>query len=158
MLSFQTLLQVSVICAFLIIVLLAIFMAMGKHLAAKYRRWIWLILAIQLLLPVSFTLPQAPVQITVPEMDTPVFSTPLPQQSVSAPSALPMSPVPVNGLSVLQVIFAVWLTGVVLAGIYEIGGYQFARKKLYRWSRPVEAPTQIAFDEMCVKVGKWYKT
>lgn len=153
MFSFEALPRVSVIGACLIAGMLMISKVMGKRLVAKYRRWIWLILAIQLLLPFNFSLPKAPLQIQVPDLTAPIFNIILPQQPAPTPTTGVVAPVAANGISVLHLLFIVWLAGFVLAAVHEIAGYQYTRRKLLRWSRPADTDAQRALEEMCNKMG-----
>ncbi|MHB9143135.1 MAG: M56 family metallopeptidase, partial [Paludibacter sp.] len=65
--SFIALLEASVTTGVVIIALIFLSSLLNRIYAAKWKYWVWLILALRLLLPFSLSLPQAPVQIGVPE-------------------------------------------------------------------------------------------
>lgn len=147
MLSFQRIIQMSAIGACLIVVFLIIAQVMGKHLAAKYRRIVWLILAFQLLIPFDFTMPQAPVQIKVSERTSTFLLTPQQQSTFMMNAGTSVKTA--GGISLVQVLWAVWLLGVMLMVVYELGRHYYFRQKLLRWSRPAEPEIQEALYKMC---------
>jgi beta-lactamase regulating signal transducer with metallopeptidase domain len=62
-----TLLKVSVTVSVIAAALLLLSPILSKTFAAKWKYWIWLVLAVRLLIPFSLSLPQAPVAVHVPE-------------------------------------------------------------------------------------------
>ena len=73
---FATWLAVSLSTAVIIALLLALSPLLAKRFTAKWKYWLWLILAVRLLLPFQLPLPQpaaepvSAVQITVPQLAT----------------------------------------------------------------------------------------
>ena len=71
---FATWLAVSLSTAVIIALLLALSPLLAKRFTAKWKYWLWLILAVRLLLPFQLPLPQpaaepvSAVQITVPQL------------------------------------------------------------------------------------------
>ena len=61
----ETLLQISITMAAVIGLLLLLVPVWQKHYSAKWRKLIWLIIAVRLLVPFSIELPTAPVQMNV---------------------------------------------------------------------------------------------
>ncbi len=65
----KTILEISVSMAVVIAAALTISAALSKSHSAKGRYILWLILAVRLIIPFSFKLPQPPVTITAPRSD-----------------------------------------------------------------------------------------
>ncbi|WP_066457939.1 hypothetical protein [Anaerotruncus rubiinfantis] len=91
---FETLLLVSLTTSALIGLLLVLSPLLGRRYPAKWRYWAWLLLAVRLLIPWNFTLPEPPVTIPV----APAVLAPAARQTpptFTAPTeAAPASPVP----------------------------------------------------------------
>ena len=62
---FETILQISLSTAAVIGVLLLLVPLWQKRYSAKWRKAIWFIIAVRLLMPFSLELPQTPVQMNV---------------------------------------------------------------------------------------------
>ena len=151
-------------------VLLALFLLeplLKKRLSVKWRYWIWLVLAVRLLIPLNLHLPQPPVRLEVPQGA--VFQTaslPAEPQSTGEPAArTPVAAAPqtpegdqvqpdsASGpesapgtASVLSVVAGVWLAGAALLIAQRFAAYFAFRRGAKKWSRPAEdAETLAAF-------------
>ena len=67
---FLNILEVSLGGALVIALMLLVAPLAGKKFSAKWRYWIWLVLAIRLLLPLDFNLPNPLLTIEVPQQLT----------------------------------------------------------------------------------------
>ena len=81
----QNVLQISITMAAVIGVLLLLVPVWQKRYSAKWRKAIWLIIAVRLLVPFSIELPTAPVQMNVD----------LHQEIVLSPQSVPTDTTPV---------------------------------------------------------------
>ena len=151
-------------------VLLALFLLdplLRKRLSARWRYWIWLALAVRLLIPLNLHLPQPPVRIEVPQgavlqtaspqsgpqstggaaARTPVAAPPqasegdrLPPDSASDSGNAPRT------VPVLQLAAGVWLAGAALLTAQRFAAYFVFRRGARKWSLPAEdAETLAAF-------------
>ena len=59
-------LQISLIAGLLILFLFLSAPLMNRHYAAKWKYWVWLFLAVWLLVPIKFSIQNAPIQVNVP--------------------------------------------------------------------------------------------
>ena len=60
---FANLVEITVIMSFLIVVFLLLIPLLRRKYAAKWRCWAWMLISLRLLIPVNFSIPQAPVQV-----------------------------------------------------------------------------------------------
>lgn len=140
--------------------------------AARWRCWLWLLLTLRLLIPVSISLPEqteirAPIQITapndiviyeeheqeplpVPEPVKPVEPTvPAPMPSVPTTPTTPSVTEPEKQITLYQIVFAVWAAGAAFVLLwYVVMHWRFLRW-LNRWGEPVvNAQTIRLFNEL----------
>ena len=138
-----------------ILLLLLLARLTGRRYGARWRCWIWLLLALRLAVPVPL-LPNRPaqaasIQLTAPWDPVIYHYTPTAAetgQGQTPPAATPPAgtaadaAAPAEGFSVTlgQVLFALWLAGGLgVLGWNGLSHLRF-RRWLARWGRPVESP------------------
>ena len=138
-----------------ILLLLLLARLTGRRYGARWRCWIWLLLALRLAVPVPL-LPNrpaqtAPIQLTAPRDPVIYHYAPTAAetgQGQTPPAATPPAgtaadaAAPAEGFSVTlgQVLFALWLAGGLgVLGWNGLSHLRF-RRWLARWGRPVESP------------------
>lgn len=156
-----TLAEITLTMSVVILLLLLLGPILARRYAIRWRYWAWLAVAVRLLIPFNFSLPEAPVQLETPpdrvvytappavstpapvSTDyTPVVSTAAPvqpdvsQPEVTTPTAQPA----VRSLTLSQVLFWVWLAGAVLLLLWHLVGYLRFQGYLRRWAKPMEPP------------------
>ncbi|MEA4962215.1 M56 family metallopeptidase [Lutispora sp.] len=143
---FTNILEISAATSLVILGLKLLFPLLSKNYTAKWKFWVWMILAIRLILPFNFSLPQAPVQFSIPESPIMVSETQTTmQQSVQAgtpvmihtPLSQQAAAPPVHTISFIHVLVFIWLSGVAIFMFYQFAGYHLFRKQALRWSRPI---------------------
>lgn len=156
-----TLAEITLTMSAVILLLLLLGPILARRYAIRWRYWAWLAVAVRLLIPFNFSLPEAPVQLETPpdrvvytapptvstpapvSTDfTPVVSTAAPvQPAVTQPEAtIPAAQPAVRSLTLSQVLFWVWLAGAVLLLLWHLIGYLRFQGYLRRWAKPMEAP------------------
>lgn len=156
-----TLAEITLTMSAVILLLLLLGPILARRYAIRWRYWAWLAVAVRLLIPLNFSLPEAPVQLETPpdrvvytappavntpapvSTDyTPVVSTAAPvQPDVSQPEATVPAPQPaVRSLTLSQVLFWVWLAGAVLLLLWHLVGFLRFKTYLRRWAKPMEPP------------------
>lgn len=142
--------------------------------AAKWRCWLWLLLCIRLMIPVSIQLPerievQPPIQITVPsdpviytyEPEAPAVQQPepeLPEQNRPTPNP-PISSFPVQTqtkqeITLYQIVFAVWAAGAAAMLLWYAFSHLRFLHWLRRWGSPVVNSCTIReFNEQGDRLG-----
>ena len=154
-----TLAEITLTMSAVILLLLLLGPILARRYAIRWRYWAWLAVAVRLLIPINFSLPEAPVQLETPP-DRVVYTAP---PAVTTPSPVSTAPAPVTGapaqpavtqpeeaastpqpvfrsLTLSQVLFWVWLTGALLLLLWHIIGYLRFQGYLRRWSKPMEPP------------------
>ena len=153
--------QATLTTSAVILLLLLLGPLLSRRYAVRWRYWAWLAVAVRLLIPIDFSLPQAPVQLETPPdrvvyttAPSPVLQAPAASDLPTPPAASPSSPsVPastapeesvgaetVKALTLSQVLFRVWLAGALILLAWHLAGYLRFRRYLRRWAQPMEPP------------------
>jgi beta-lactamase regulating signal transducer with metallopeptidase domain len=161
----ETLLQISITMAAVIGLLLLLVPVWQKRYSAKWRKLIWLIIAVRLLVPFSIELPTAPVQMNVDMHEAVVLSTqpvytvqntPMPAtpNKIDTPSDIVVNttvntttPTVTIEKGILldrgTVLFAIWLLGLLAFTIYHIVQYRRFYGKIMASVKPLEDSDEL---------------
>lgn len=146
---FANYLNISLTTSLLILILLILTPLLRKHYTAKWMYWLWMILAVRLLLPINFSFPNSLVNIQIPvnsimnttthrlapsEQSDPSIAT-QPIHNIAEPAA--------NSPSLFFILSMIWIIGVAFFFLYYAVGYYTFRKQALRWSKPI-ASEQVA--------------
>ena len=103
--------------------------------AARWKYWVWLVLAVRLVLPWNI-LPNAAIRVPPRTPDTALVQTPLsaaPETTSPAAPAPPVSPAPAPVLpDPADLLAALWLAGAAAVLGVQLAGYLRARRRLLR--------------------------
>ena len=160
----QNVLQISITMAAVIGVLLLLMPVWQKRYSAKWRKAIWLIIAVRLLVPFSIELPTAPVQMNVDLHETvmlssqpvPVDTTPVPAipSQIETPNNVTVSTT-VNNITPTittekalmldrgTVLFAIWLVGILAFSMYHAVQYRRFYGKIMASAKPLEDSDEL---------------
>ena len=154
-----------------VVMALAARMSRARY-AARWRCWLWLLLSLRLLIPVSISLPEqteirAPIQITAPsdiviyeenepeslpapEPEKPVEPTsPVPMPSVPTTPTVPSVAEPEKQVTLYQIVFTVWVVGAAAVLFWYAFSHLRFLRWLRRWGDPVlNAGTIRLFNEL----------
>ncbi|NMB34392.1 MAG: DUF4825 domain-containing protein [Clostridium sp.] len=133
---------------------------LNKRYTARWRYFVWLILAVRLIIPFNISLPKAPINIK-PPMQTVVFKQhedvpkPLPAAitdgnyiEMGNRSSVPADYAPV--ITVEKLLGIVWFIGFIIFLVYHFVGYLMFRRKIKPWCRvQIEGRPQVL---ICKKV------
>ncbi len=160
---FITLVGISITTGVVILLLKLSSGLLNKTYAAKWKYWIWLIVALRLVIPFNFSLPVSPM--TVNMMNTPkhasVNTVPA-QQITTMPSAQteqviinnPITTIQTTPLTLINILILIWGMGAVLFLAYQFIGYILFRKKALRWSKePADARITNTLREIAADMG-----
>ncbi|MFD0711756.1 M56 family metallopeptidase [Paenibacillus sp. GCM10027626] len=146
---FITLVGISVTTGLVILLLKLSSGLFNKTYAAKWKYWIWLILALRLIIPFNFSFPAPPMTVNIPNTPMPAFvNTVSMQQNTTMPPAqteqvMTNIPVPLtqtNPITLINILILIWAIGAVLFLTYQFIGYLLFKKKALRWSKePTDA-------------------
>ena len=148
---FQDIIEISIIVGIAILLLVLLSTKLNRTFVSKWKYWIWLLLAIRLLIPFNFSLPQAPVQLSVAQETARPFSSPTfelpqiqnePQQAV-APNTAPRPATVVSSRSSvirspLDWAAVIWAVGFVAILLYHAFSYLNCKRLYLRWSSRTE--------------------
>ncbi len=164
---FVALLKTSATVSTVIILILLLSPIINKRFAAKWKYYTWLVLAISLLIPISITLPRAPVNITIPDVQ---YSVPLHEEEPVMPSvAAEVTPEQVHHQTIVppaqtatrktitltQMVMVLWLVGFAAFLLWHIGCYIVLKRRLLRFGNaPISQNTRSAFDSAEEKMGR----
>ena len=159
------LLQISITMAAVIGLLLLLVPVWQKRYSAKWRKLIWLIIAVRLLVPFSIELPSAPVQMNVDmheivalssqpvhtEQNTPIPAVPnkieTPSDIVVNTTVNTTTPTVTIEQGILldrgTVLFAIWLLGLLAFTIYHIVQYRRFYDKIMASVKPLEDSDEL---------------
>lgn len=155
---FQDVIRVSLTTSAVITVLLLLFPLIHKNYTTKWRYFVWLILAVRLLIPFSPSFPQAPIEIT-PVSQNIEFKVPVQKSADSAPyvsqkvvqqaekplAASSESSSPASRTVTLnEILSMVWVLGIALFMIYHFIGYFIFKESILRFSKPIEDKHTVA--------------
>lgn len=138
---FVQIFEISVTTSIIILGLRLLAPYLNKTYAAKWKYWIWLVLAIRLVIPINISLPTAPLTVNMP-------NTSLLDAATAQPDAVIVPPEPILSLTetvqktstLLDAFTIIWVIGVVAFMVYQLAGYFIFKKKVLRWSKASQDP------------------
>lgn len=166
--AFLSVLTVSATVGLLALILALLAPVWDRRVAARWKYWVWLVLAVRLLLPFDLSLPGAPVRLELPAAVAQAPAAPAPPAqsapgtAANAPerapqpglSPAPQAAAPRPSFSPLQLAAWVWLAGAGCFALYHLGGSLWFRRRLLRWARaPKQAATRETFEREKAALG-----
>lgn len=161
---FLTLLEVSAASAVVILIVVLLSSIINRSYTARWKYWLWMVLAARLLIPFNLSFETAPARV---EVSIPAASISLPAAATApAQPAQPVSPPPAVGqlslpdtpdlpitpaapaapaITVMELLMLVWLAGVVLFLLWQAASYLRFRGQVRRWGLPVRRDSIIAY-------------
>ncbi|HOG46127.1 MAG TPA: M56 family metallopeptidase [Anaerolineae bacterium] len=131
------LIGVSLATGAIILALTLLSFKLDRVYGARWKYWVWLILALRLLLPFGLPLPQAPLQIAMPETQISIPQGLQPVPGLPFAQAASIAGQAGRTVSLVQVAALLWLIGFSLFLLHQLIGYRLFRQQALRWSRPV---------------------
>ncbi|WP_326974813.1 M56 family metallopeptidase [Caproicibacter sp. BJN0012] len=159
--------EISIGASALILALLLAGRAVRKTYAAQWKYWVWLALAVRLLVPVHFEAPSPVIAIPAPQQ-TFTLAAPAPQSAVSVPDTVSekdrgayrekaesvpqqegAGEVPLGTLLAMT-----WAAGAAGCLLWTVSSSVFLRRRLLRWSK-AEPDGEVLrlFREECAAAG-----
>lgn len=148
---FPQVLGVSLTTGLVIAALLLATPALAGRVQARWRCLVWGVLALRLLVPLQFSLPAAPVEVSLSQPaavqnqtqaapegggETTPAAQPAPVEAAPGAEAAPVSP-SAPGLTGLEVAALIWAAGGVAFLLWQGGRYLRFRKTLLRYAQPL---------------------
>ena len=174
---FLTVFKISLTTSIVIISLIVLGSLINKRYAAKWKYGLWIILALRLIIPFSYELPEAQLQVTIPaevgsqnmsEMfeAEPSAATAYSEPMVMDPPApLPQTVAPLSiepdirkkslpSITLLQALSYLWIVGVVCLLLWQLTSYFYYKGKLVKNGKTIKNPILLEeLNELCEKLG-----
>lgn len=139
-------LAASLTTSVLVIVLYIARPRINKIYASKWKYHLWFFLAIRLIIPVIFYLPDISVKIVLPDTYTTSFqdalltdSKPADKQKgaelESQPDSYTKVLIKTRKLTLLEILFVIWITGICVFLILQLIQYYLMKRDLFRWAQ-----------------------
>lgn len=127
---FGNVVEVTLTSSVVIILLLILSKVLNKNFSAKWRYWVWLIIAIRLVLPFNLSLASPPVQLSAPEIanilnDTPAqlnSNTDLNNTVIDTPVATANSSFD-SPFQLTEILRIIWITGALIFILWQLISY-----------------------------------
>lgn len=152
----QTVLQISISMAAVIGILLLLVPVWQKHYSARWRKIIWLVIAVRLLIPFSVELPAAPVQMdvdfnkptaltrTITEeftVETEYDYAVAPEEYTALENDAELTVMPIQSKEAIStgvILSAIWIAGMCLFMLFYTVQYYLFRRRVYKFSEALE--------------------
>ena len=174
---FLTIFKISLTTSIVVLALIVLGSLINKRYAAKWKYRLWIILALRLLIPINYELPDAQLQITIPaEMGSQkvseifeseplaatVYSEPL-VMDPPAPWSQTMAPLTVEpdireksqpSVTLLQALSYLWAVGVICLLLWQLTSFFYYKGKLIKNGKTIKNPILLEeLNELCEKLG-----
>ncbi len=171
---FLNLLEVSLGTSVAIVLIILITRLTGRRFSAKWRYWVWILLAIRLLFPIELV-QYHPVNIPIPPQMVEEQELMLDAENESSPIvSVPAAPIPPeSNITVeiqtidpviemtrnwtptgLELLFLIWVLGAVGSALWQLISYLKWKHENKLWNRPVENDKVLnLFYELCQEQG-----
>lgn len=143
----MTLLRISLMAVIPIGLLLLGGRLLHRWFRAELKYWLWLVISLRLLFPVSVTLPEQAAQlpvvyqaVSVEQRITAISNGSAPaSETVTTDTQAPAHAQSIRRLNIdwSKVFFGIWLTGLILYLCYHLLANFHFRRKLRRWHQPL---------------------
>ena len=147
---FFTLLEISAGTSVVILVVRLLSARINRTFVARWKYWLWLVLAVRLLIPWNpdFSAAPARVEVNIPEVSISAPAQPpqeIPPTSPAAPGVSPgLSETAAAPMTTIDLLWSLWILGMVLFGLWHLLSYLHFQRNVFRWSRPVEKESPLA--------------
>ncbi|MDP4152274.1 MAG: M56 family metallopeptidase [Bacillota bacterium] len=134
---FRLITQTSLSTSLIVAVLLLLFPFINRRYSAKWRYFVWLIIALRLIFPFDIKTENKPININIPANYIESISQADHQSAVYLTSDKNETQSN-NKIDFKKTISFIWAVGFVLFIIYHIGGYFIFLKNIRRYSKPAD--------------------
>ena len=175
---FLTILSISLTTGIIILALIMLGSLINKRYVAKWKYGLWIALALRLLVPVNYTVPDSDFQITVPDevgslTVSDIFETGDEVVTVQPTEAQVMEPefeelqtiVPQpaesrtqpkvqSSFSLMLALSYLWAAGALCLLIWQLTGYFYCKRRIVKGGRQTESPIlSEQLRELCSELG-----
>ena len=159
---FRNVIEVTLASSVVIILLLTLSKVLSKNFTAKWRYWVWLIIAIRLALPVNFTFASPPVQLSAPDAVA-VLSVMTPEQQSlqldTAPIGITNNPASTTdslanrNFQLTGILSIVWIAGASIFILWQLLSYALFRRLIKSNCKVVNQEDVISiYNDLCLEM------
>ena len=142
---FLNILELSIIMSVVILFVYAISPIFEKKYSARWKYYIWILITIRLMIPITYTIPDAPIHINTEQMvqesstlQKLLLANNTLTDDIQNPNAVESSEEkkgrPSDTISLLQIGTTLWFIGLFIFSFYHILGYFIFVRTTKRWS------------------------
>ena len=175
---FLAVLSISLTTGIIILALIVLGSLINKRYVARWKYGLWIALALRLLVPVNYTVPDSDFQITVPDEvgsltvsdifetgDEVVTAQPANDEGMEPKSAEPqtIAPQPAesrtqpkvqSSFSLMLALSYLWAAGALCLLIWQLTGYFYCKRRIVKGGRQTESPIlSEQLRELCSELG-----
>lgn len=150
---FTNMLEISITASAVIILVCLLSPVLEKKYSASWKYYACLGIAVRLLIPVSFSIPDAPIQIDTMQVfqEAERWQAPLPSEivikdEIQSPKGKRESSR--SNISLLQISTVLWIVGASVFSVYHLLGYLSYLKNIKRWIIKADPEQEIIFTEI----------
>ncbi|MCH5333632.1 MAG: M56 family metallopeptidase [Agathobacter sp.] len=175
---FLTVLTISMTTSVVIVAVTLLGTLINKRYVAKWKYWLWIVLALRLLIPLNYKLSDVQFQIRIPaevgsmevsevfgskspaledpytEPQAPEDQYTKPQIEASAPIKPDIRQKSKSSITMLQALGYLWAAGVVCLLNWQLAGFFCFKRRILRGGKAVEEPVLLVqLQELCRELG-----
>ncbi|WOV87215.1 M56 family metallopeptidase [Sporosarcina oncorhynchi] len=160
---FLNTLEISIMMSILILVVCMCSPLLEKKYSARLQYFVWLAIMIRLMLPIPFTIPDAPIQIDAGQVwqEPTTWQAPFLSNIALPEDVHSQAETITNGdqnrlwstASLLKFGTSIWMIGILLFSLYHLLGYFYFVRNNKRWSLEATPEQKILFGKVKADLG-----
>lgn len=160
---FLNILEISLIMSVFILIMYALTPILDKKYVPRWKYYVWLVITIRLLIPITYTIPEAPFHVSAVQIspDGNIRNELLSNDIISNEIKSPMDienqnekkESSINEISIFQIGTVLWIVGAFIFSFYHVFGYLFFVKNIKRWSIEASPIERKVFAKLKVDLG-----
>ncbi|WP_155592222.1 M56 family metallopeptidase [Lysinibacillus cavernae] len=160
---FLNILEISLIMSVVILIMYAITPILDKKYVARWKYYVWLVITIRLLIPITYTIPDAPFHVSAvqisPESNhlNELLTNDIISDEIQSPKVIENQNEKKESffdeMSLLHIGTVLWVVGALLFSFYHVFGYIIFVKNIKRWSIEAGPNERKIFSELKGSLG-----
>jgi bla regulator protein blaR1 len=137
---FISVLEISITTSIVILILKLLSSFLNKRYVAKWKYWIWMALAVRLVIPMDFSLPAALIERIVSGARLNRIGRAVNEITRSAQknAAVPLAQTEQGAIAFFEVAVVIWILGCSIFLLYHLASYFAFKREALRWSRTAQ--------------------